>query len=543
MKRIPLLVALALFALLISAPILWQSWKERGTPEGPRILHLFTDTFRTPLERRNDLSDRLDSVLVQLDSLRVSLASGTKTVVVEDFTLPDLEDTTALWPETPPLAGADPAFWEALAAQGTALAQRSLQIDRYHTIDSTAPEAAPYFAYAQLLQAAYDRVIQGEPHTLVSIDSLRAQTEILHTRTKAVSNWQLLLDALLHRTVFDATYLRAWEHDQEKASYFGEFLRARTQVSLYKAFGDLGEKGVAGKQDWSFYRPGIEYRVRPAGSEKGDDPAQCIIRFRDQLNTLGIDLLVVVVPNKETIYPDRLVSHIGNALPGRSAHAQALLATLQQHQVKTVDLFAPLAKARQASSASNLYLANDTHWSPQGMEIAARTVATAIRQNAALAAPETPHEYALQDTLVERRGDILDMSRLPTLGVAFAPETAHTRQVYEIERDSSGAEIGRTLYKDALRDARILLLGDSFSRIYQTDAPRSAGFAAHLAAQLGEPLATLVSDGGASTLVRQKLARKPALLRKKRLVVWEFVERDLRYGAEGWQEVALATLK
>ncbi len=543
MKRIPLLVALAAFALLISTPVLWQSWKERSQPEGPRILHLFTDTFRTPPERRDDLADRLDSVLVQLDSLRVALASGTKTVVDENFTLPDLEDSTAIWPETPPLAGADPAFWESLAAQGTALAQRSLQIDRYHTVDSTAPEAAPYFAYAQLLQTAYDRVIQGEAHGLQSIDSLRAQTEIMHTRTKAVANWQLILDALLHRTVFDATYLRAWESDQEKASFFGEVLRARTQVSLYKAFGDLGEKGVAGKQGWSFYRPGIEYRIRPAGSENGDNPAECIVRFRDQLQSQGIDLLVVVVPNKETIYPDRLVSHIGNAQPGRSAHAQALLAALRQHQVKTVDLFAPLAQARQGSSAPSLYLANDTHWSPQGMEIAARAVAAAIRQNPALANPAATREYVLQDTVVERRGDILDMSRLPTLGVAFAPEKAHARQVYEVERDSTGAEIGRTLYKDALRDARILLLGDSFSRIYQTDAPRAAGFAAHLAAQLGEPLSTLVSDGGASTLVRQKLARKPALLRKKRLVVWEFVERDLRYGAEGWQEVALATLK
>jgi hypothetical protein len=83
------------------------------------------------------------------------------------------------------------------------------------------------------------------------------------------------------------------------------------------------------------------------------------------------------------------------------------------------------------------------------------------------------------------------------------------------------------------------VLGDSFSRIYQTDAPRSAGWISHLARELSQPLASIVNDGGASTLVRQTLARKQNVLRNKKLVVWEFVERDFRYGAEGWKEVDL----
>jgi hypothetical protein len=53
------------------------------------------------------------------------------------------------------------------------------------------------------------------------------------------------------------------------------------------------------------------------------------------------------------------------------------------------------------------------------------------------------------------------------------------------------------------------------------------------------PLASIVSDGGASTLVRQTLARKKGVLRGKKLVVWEFIERDFRYGAEGWKDVEL----
>ena len=78
-------------------------------------------------------------------------------------------------------------------------------------------------------------------------------------------------------------------------------------------------------------------------------------------------------------------------------------------------------------------------------------------------------------------------------------------------------------------------MGDSFLRIYQQDEPGSAGFIAHLAKELQQPLTSLVNDGGASTLVRQELYRRPALLRNKRVVVWEFVDRDIRFGTEGWQ--------
>ncbi len=82
-------------------------------------------------------------------------------------------------------------------------------------------------------------------------------------------------------------------------------------------------------------------------------------------------------------------------------------------------------------------------------------------------------------------------------------------------------------------------MGDSFLRIYEQDEPGSGGLIAHLARELGFPLASLVNDGGASTLVRQALARQPALLANKRVVVWEFVERDVRFGMEGWQKVPL----
>jgi hypothetical protein len=97
---------------------------------------------------------------------------------------------------------------------------------------------------------------------------------------------------------------------------------------------------------------------------------------------------------------------------------------------------------------------------------------------------------------------------------------------------------------DPYRDdpmAEVLVLGDSFLRIYERDEPGAAGFVAHLARELGQPVTSIVNDGGASTLVRQELHRRPAFLANKKVVVWEIVERDIRLGLEGWQRVPLPT--
>jgi hypothetical protein len=90
--------------------------------------------------------------------------------------------------------------------------------------------------------------------------------------------------------------------------------------------------------------------------------------------------------------------------------------------------------------------------------------------------------------------------------------------------------------------ADVLVLGDSFLRVFEQDEPGSAGFVSHLAKELGRPVATLIADGGASTLVRQELFRRPTLLERKQVVIWEFVERDIRLGTEGWSIVPLPPL-
>jgi hypothetical protein len=145
-------------------------------------------------------------------------------------------------------------------------------------------------------------------------------------------------------------------------------------------------------------------------------------------------------------------------------------------------------------------------------------------------APNRRVSYVSRQIPVQRSGDVLRMINIPQLEGRFTPETIVCDQVWE---EATGA-----LYKDD-PNSPLLILGDSFLRMYQKDEPLAAGFVAHLARSLGSPVSSIVNDGGASTLVRQELARKSEMLKGKTLVVWEFVERDIRFGAEGWKKIAL----
>jgi hypothetical protein len=187
------------------------------------------------------------------------------------------------------------------------------------------------------------------------------------------------------------------------------------------------------------------------------------------------------------------------------------------------------ARERESRSDSGrLYLAQDTHWSPGGARLAAGAVARRVLDGG----PIHPGDrtYRERSVTVRQYGDLVEMLHVPQLERALEPESIACLQVV---RADSG-----TPYQDE-PESEILILGDSFLRMYEKDEPGAAGFIAHLARQLGQPLASIVNDGGGSTLVRQALSYRPMLVRNKKLVLWEFAERDIRYGTQGWRIVPL----
>jgi hypothetical protein len=325
-----------------------------------------------------------------------------------------------------------------------------------------------------------------------------------------------------------AVNLRSYERALERASVLNQTVRPWTQYLWFQALEDPGEKAVVGRDGWLFYKPDVRYLVEPVP----DDPLHAIVTFRDQLARRGIRLMVMPVPGKPSIYPDRITERADFADGSVSWHTRELIVRLRRSGVETIDLFDAFVGWRQDGRAAALYLEHDTHWSGATARRAAELAGARIRSLGWFESGSTA--YVLKPLSISRRGDVVRMIDVPRLDLSFPAEEVPCEQVV---REDSGER-----YKDDPHSP-ILVLGDSFLRMYQTDEPLAAGFIAHLARELRTPLASIVNDGGASTLVRQQLSRRPELLAGKKLVIWEFVERDVRFGAEGWQDVPLPALQ
>lgn len=282
--------------------------------------------------------------------------------------------------------------------------------------------------------------------------------------------------------------LREFERRLDEDSIFVQQARPAIQRLTF-ALREAGEKVLAHRDGTLFYRQDVRYLTEPVDVREA---FETILDTHRQLEKRGIRLTVMPIPVKP------------NAPQMRSA-AMELLPRLRSAGVETVDLF---AQPRE-------YLKLDTHWTPATARAIARFAAPLLRVEPGTA------QFTEREIRVDRRGDLAQM--LAIRG-SFAPESVAAWQVEGPVNDPT---------------SQVLVLGDSFLRIFETDAPRRAGFIAHLAKELHLPVASIVNDGGASTLVRQDLARRSHLLEGKKVVLWEFVERDLRFGAEGWRRVTL----
>ncbi len=341
--------------------------------------------------------------------------------------------------------------------------------------------------------------------------------------------------------------LRRLESDLEGRCRLAQMVRPWVQYARFVLLQDAGDKALLGRSGWFFYRPAAQYLVEPVCSvpvrayqetPRGvttNDIYTAIISFRDDLAKRGIELLVMPAPNKSSIYPQMLAARASSPV---NPTTREVLTRLQQAGVQIVDLFEAYAPVRSVPArasketppgvTTNYYLAQDSHWSPEGMRLAADVVAHKLLDSGWVESGSV--KYELKCVSIQRYGDVLKMIHVPQVERLYEPEQIDTRQVIN-------TATGKPYVDDP--NSPVLVLGDSFLRIFERDEPGSAGFIAHLARNLGFGLTSIVNDGGASTLVRQQLARKPALLKGKKVVIWEFVERDIRFGTEGWQVIPL----
>lgn len=337
--------------------------------------------------------------------------------------------------------------------------------------------------------------------------------------------------------------IRDYENALEEASVVSAWIRPRLQYLLTGLLGAGNEQAYCGRDGWLMYRPEVDYLTGPGfldpatlrrrAMEGKDgappvqpDPVKAIVQFHRQLSERGIVLVVLPVPVKPMIHPEKLSGrYTGPPEPLQNPSYSRFQEALRHTGVLLCDLAPGLAEARRCTGQPQ-YLEADTHWTPLAMEWAAQELARFIQMHVPL--PQRPLvSYVRRAVEVDNLGDIAVMLQLPPNQRLFRRQRVRVVQI----RTPTGEPW------QPQGDAEILLLGDSFSNIYSLPGMgwgESAGFAEHLSAALHRPLDCIALNAGGSYAARQRLfqelARGRDRLAGKRLVIYEFAMRDLLVG-------------
>ncbi len=305
------------------------------------------------------------------------------------------------------------------------------------------------------------------------------------------------------------------------------------------------EKAYVGRDGWLFYRPGIDYLTGPGFldprrlAERADsgtewrsapqsDPRKAIFQFHRQLAERGITLIVVPVSVKAQVHPDKFSDACNKQL--KPLNNPSYDEFCQHLRSRGVLVFDPTAGLVRRSFSANIfvpqYLTADTHWRPEAMEASADALAEYIRKNVDLP-PARPTGYRRVTESVTNLGDIARMLRLPKGQTLYPPETVEIHPV-----PTAGGEIWRPI-----RSADVLLLGDSFSNVFSLDAMgwgAGSGFAEQISFALKRPLDVIIRNDAGAYATREslglELARGADRLAGKRLVIWQFAQRELATG-------------
>lgn len=265
------------------------------------------------------------------------------------------------------------------------------------------------------------------------------------------------------------------------AESIGDSLPARLRAD------PLRHAAVPGVDGWLYFLNGRrvdELAGRAAWSE--GRVTQVCRRLEERTAWLaehGIAYLVVVAPDKDSVYPEHLPSWARRP-PGRTPLDQIVERAARGSGLEVVDLRGPLVAAK---TAGQTYFAHDTHWNDFGALVGARAVLEAIGRRCPGVAPAPWDGY----------------ERIPTVGVGGDLAAMLGLPPAE-ERCDAFRWRGGPRAADA---PRLFVIGDSFA----------AGLRSHL-----KPWCEVAGQAEAHRFPSDEI-----LAARPRVVVHEIVERNL----------------
>lgn len=252
------------------------------------------------------------------------------------------------------------------------------------------------------------------------------------------------------------------------------------------------------------------------------NPLPRLLELKKILDSLNIQFLIVPIPTKESVYPHRMIPGTSDTLCVDVA-GRRFLRTMLESGLDVLDVFpALLAQRSNDTESGSVFQKNDTHWSESGllaaMELLAERVVSYDWYAASGAHPGT---LELRDTTIVREGDLIVQLPKAEQGL-YAPETLEVKKVYRDGKPYRGN-----------RESPILLMGDSFTGVFESVDGKSGGPGSLLAFATGLDVQVLTSWGGGPG-VRHRVMKDQKTLRSKRLVIYMLTMRDFWMSPMEW---------
>ncbi len=300
---------------------------------------------------------------------------------------------------------------------------------------------------------------------------------------------------------------------------------------------------VEGRDGWILHIGEVQYLN--AGSYIGEnapqanrfapperaDPVPVIVDFHRQLQERGIELYVVPVPVRSTIYPESVLGPEPFAgrrtIPNLHPPLQELLSVLRESGVRVVDVTPILLGKREHPENGPVFCPSDTHWTPYGIALASKMIADDIKKKPWFDAVRKLR-YQQEWTTKMHKGVLYHEYERAT-GSALEPAPVPMRKIMRETKN------GLRNFGFHHPESPVILIGDSNSTRwsnFRSALPHSLAF------DLGFPVDVLSAAGGGANETRLNLVRKiqaePEYLEGKRVVIWCFSARAFTNTRKGW---------
>ena len=259
-----------------------------------------------------------------------------------------------------------------------------------------------------------------------------------------------------------------------------------------------------------------------SGQDSLHNPLPRLLELKKYLDSENIQLLVVPIPVKEEIYADKLV-------PGTPAdrcvnvNGREFVREMLAAGIDVLDLYPALMAARAGDEPPHYsYQRYDTHWALPGMLAALEQLASRVTQYSWYASSGAqPGSLQMQETSTVREGDLV--AHLPDAEKPkFAADTLAAMKIFK----------GSEPYKGG-KNAPILLMGDSFTGVFESVDQKSGGPGSLLAYATGLDVQVVTSWGGGPGVYHRMMKMKKDM-QSKRLVIYMMTARDFWQSPMEW---------